>query len=78
MITTIASAVRSLFAPRRRAPGRHRTGIPALELLAHLGATTTAVSAPTGWHVPRTAGWAPRVRYTASLDPVTQLIPAVA
>lgn len=76
-MTAIASTIVNLFAPRRRAPGRHRRGIPALELLARLGATATT-SAPTGWHVPRTAGWGTCVRYTASLDPVTQIIPAVA
>ena len=43
--------------------------------LARLGATATP---PVVGRVPRTAGWAPRVHYTCSLDPVTQIIPAVA
>jgi hypothetical protein len=73
---TIVSTLRNLFTPRtRRTPGRHRRDIPALELLARLGATATP---PVVGRVPRTAGWAPRVHYTCSLDPVTQIIPAVA
>lgn len=76
MITATLTAIIDLLAPsRRRTVGRHRSGIPALEMLARLGATTAP---PVIWRVPQTAGWAPRVRYTLSLDPVTQIIPAVA
>ena len=69
----IVSTIVNLLTPhRRRSVGRHRRGVPALELLAALRDT-----APTGWHVSQ-AGWAPRVRNTRSLDPVTQIIAAVA
>ena len=71
---SIVSTIVNLLTPhRRRVVGRHRRGVPALELLAALRDT-----APTGWHVSQTAGWAPRVRNTRSLDPVTQIIAAVA